>query len=145
MQKERFKLIPTSHLILMKGNKILLLKRFNTGYEDGKYSVVAGHLDGGETFMQCIIREAREEADIEIKPEDLEIIHVIHRKVPNEERIDLFIRAKKWKGKPRIMEPHKCDDLRWFEINSLPDNVIPYVRRAIKNIQKKVFYSEHGW
>ena len=64
--KERFKLIPTSHLILIKDNKILLSRRFNTGYEDGKYSVVAGHLDGNETFIQAMVGEAREEAGIAI-------------------------------------------------------------------------------
>jgi len=145
MPKERFKIIPTSHLILMKGNKILLLRRFNTGYEDGNYSVVAGHLDGNETFMQAMVREAREEADIEIRPEDLEVVHVMHRKEPNEERVDFFIMAKKWKGEPKIMEPHKCDDLNWFELEKLPKNIIPYVKQAIDNIKNKKNYSEHGW
>jgi ADP-ribose pyrophosphatase YjhB (NUDIX family) len=145
MSKERFKLIPTSHLILIKDNKILLLRRFNTGYEDGNYSVVAGHLDGNETFIQAMVREAREEAGIDIKPEDLKVVHVMHRKEPNEERIDFFIMAKKWKGEPKIMESHKCDDLSWFELDNLPKNIIPYVKQAIENIRNKTFYSEHGW
>ena len=89
--KERFKIIPTSHLFLIKNNKILLLRRFNTGYEDGNYSVVAGHLDRNETFAQAMTREAKEEAGIDIKPGDLEVVHVMHRKQPNEERIDFFI------------------------------------------------------
>jgi len=67
LPEEKFKLIPTSHLILIKDNKILLLRRFNTGYEDGNYSVVAGHLEGNETFIQAMVREAKEEADIDIK------------------------------------------------------------------------------
>ena len=60
MAKERHKIIPTSHLFLMKDHEMLFLRRFNTGYEDGKYSMVAGHVDKGETFTQCIIREAEE-------------------------------------------------------------------------------------
>jgi ADP-ribose pyrophosphatase YjhB (NUDIX family) len=145
MKKERFKLIPTSHLILVKDNEILLLRRFNIGYEDGKYSVIAGHLDGNETFIQAIIREAREEAGIDIKSEDLQVVHVMHRKATNEERIDFFIIAKKWKGEPKIMESHKCDDLSWFEFDNLPDNVIPYVKHAIYCFLDNVFYSEFGW
>lgn len=140
MNKERFKIIPTSHLILVNGNKILLQRRFNTGYEDGKYSVCAGHLDGNETF-----REAREEIGIAIKLDDLEIVHVMHRKVPYEERIDFFIRARKWEGEPQILEQNKCDDLQWFELNNLPQNIIPYVKEAICTIKNRKFYSEFGW
>jgi 8-oxo-dGTP pyrophosphatase MutT (NUDIX family) len=145
MNKERFKLIPTSHLILIRDGKILLLRRFNTGYEDGNYSVVAGHLDGNETFMQAMVREAKEEAGITIKKDDLEIIHAMHRKEPGEERIDFFLRAGKWAGEPKIMEPHRCDELKWFDMEGLPENVIPYVRQAIDNIKRGIFYSEHGW
>lgn len=145
MRKERFKLIPTSHLILIKDARILLLRRFNTGYEDGNYSVVAGHLDGNETFIRAMVREAKEEADISIKPEDLEVVHVIHRKCSDEERIDFFIRPKCWVGEPKIMESHKCDDLTWFEFDNLPDNIIPYVKQAIECVGNKILYSEYGW
>ena len=144
MPKDRFKIIPTSHLILVKDGKILLLRRFNTGWGDGNYSVIAGHLDGNETFLQAMIREAKEEAGIELSQEDLEVVHVVHRK-SNEERIDFFILAKRWKGEPRNVEPHKCDDLSWFEMDKLPENTIPYIRQAIGCFRKGVFYSEHGW
>ncbi len=145
MNKERFKLIPTSHLILIKNDKILLLRRFNTGYEDGNYSVIAGHLDGNETFTQAMVREAKEEGDINIKTEDLEVVHVMHRKEPNQERIDFFIMAKTWEGEPKIMESDKCDDLGWFELNNLPKNTIPYIKQAIDNIKDKTFYSQLGF
>lgn len=145
MNKERFKLIPTSHLILVKDNKILLLRRFNTGYEDGNYSVVAGHLDGNETFMQAMVRETKEEADINLKSEDLQVVHVMHRREPTHERVDFFIKANNWKGEPKIMEPNKCDELRWFELDNLPNNIIPYVKQAIDCFKNKIPYSEQGW
>ncbi|MFH0889731.1 MAG: NUDIX domain-containing protein [Candidatus Aenigmatarchaeota archaeon] len=145
MVKERFTLIPTSHLILTRGDKILLLRRFNTGWMDGNYSVVAGHLDGNETFLEAMAREAKEEAGIEINTEDMNVVHVMHRKVPDAERIDVFIRADKWGGEIKNMEPGKCDDLSWFEINKLPENTIPYIRQAINKIEKRIIYSEHGW
>ncbi|MBI2579378.1 MAG: NUDIX domain-containing protein [Candidatus Aenigmarchaeota archaeon] len=144
MQKERFRLVPVSHLVLMRDDKILLIRRFNTGYEDGKYSVVAGHLDGNETFTEAMIREAEEEAGIAIKSEDLEVVHVMHRKSADE-RIDLFFMADRWGGEPKNMEPGKCDDMRWFGADDLPPNTIPYVRHAIENIRKNIFYSEFGW
>lgn len=142
---ERFKLIPTPHLILIKDGRILLLRRFDTGYEDGNYSVVAGHLNGNETFFQAAVREAKEEVGIDIRAGDLEVLHVMHRKVQNEERIDFFIQARIWKGEPKNTEPNKCDDLRWFDVDNLPTNTIPYIRHAIDCIRNKVFYGEFGW
>lgn len=141
---ERFKLIPAAHLFLIKDNKILLLRRANTGYEDGNYSVPAGHLDGNETVTQAMAREAFEEAGVIINPKDFTVMHVMHRQ-SKEERIDFFLTTSEWKGEPEIKETDKCDDLSWFTLDSLPENVIPYVRFAIENYKNNVLYSEFGW
>ena len=99
MRKERPKVIPTVYLFLIKGNKILLSRRYNTGLQDGKYSFPAGHLKGDdETLRQTMIREAREEVGIEIHPTDIELIHVIHRKQQeptDERRINFFFYSEK--------------------------------------------------
>lgn len=145
MLKERFKIIPTAYLILMKDNKILLSRRYNTGFHDGEYSFPAGHLDGNETLLQTMTREAKEEIGVDLNPGDLELVHVLHRKEPNEERVNFFFTAKRWGGEPKIIEPHKCDDLSWFEIDNLPTNVIPYIKQAINCFRNKIFYSEIGW
>jgi len=147
MGKERYRQIGTAHLFLIKDNKVLLLRRFNTGYEDGKYSVVAGHIDASETARQTMIREAKEEAGIDIAMEDLETVHVMHRKGKREgqERIDFFFAAKRWTGEPKNLEPRKCDDLRWFELDKLPDNTISYIKKAVDCFLNNKIYSEHDW
>lgn len=149
MKKERPRLIPTAYLVLVRENRILLSRRYNTGFMDGMYSFPAGHLGGDdETLTEAMVREAREEIGVEVDVGDLELVHVMHRKQrePTEERrINLFFRAKKWEGEPKIMEPDKCDDLQWFELDRLPDNTIPYVRQAISCFRKNVKYSEYGF
>ncbi len=144
MPKERFKLVSTSHLFLIKDGKILLIRRFNTGYEDGKYSVIAGHLDGSESATQAMVREAEEEAGIKINPASLNAIRVMNRK-SDDGRIDFFFTASSWEGELKNIEPHKCDGMSWFNIDELPENTIPYVRHAIENVRKGIFYSEFGW
>lgn len=141
---DRFKLISAVHLFLIEDSTIWLLKRYNTGYEDGKYSVPAGHLDGNEGATLAMCREALEEAGVKIKPEDLDLIHVMHRKA-DDERMDLFFRARKWQGNPEVMEPDKCDEIKLFPLDSLPLNIIPYVKCAIENFRDGIIYSEFGW
>ena len=144
-EKERFKPYAAAYLVLIKDGQVLLLRRFNTGYQDGNYSLVAGHLDGGETTKQCIIHEASEEAGIKLSPEDLEVVHVMHRYRHDREYFDMYLRAEKWTGDIANMEPDKCDELKWYNMNGLPDNMLPEVKLALENINKNVHSGEFGW
>lgn len=142
---EKFKLIPEAHVFLMNGSdEVLLLRRFNTGFEDGKYSVIAGHIDGNEEVRAAAIRESREEAGIEIRPADIEVVGVMHRK-SEDERVGFFLAATRWQGDVVNAEPHRCDDLSWHSIHDLPDNMVPYVRRALENYLNGRFYDSFGW
>jgi 8-oxo-dGTP diphosphatase len=150
MREKYFKFVSAVHLFLVKDEKVLLLRRFNTGYEDRNYSIPAGHIDGDERAT-IAMREAKEETGIIINEKDLRAVHVIHRissgthPSGSDERIDFFFEATKWQGKPEIRETDKCDDLSWFPINQLPQNVIPYVKYGIENYQNKILFSEFGW
>lgn len=144
MHREYFKLIPAVHLLLVQDDKILLLRRFNTGYEDGNYSVPAGHVDGGEPATSAMVREAKEEVGIIVQPNHLSLAHVMHR-ITERESIDFFFTASIWEGTPINCEPEKCDDLSWFSINALPGNTIPYIKNVIDHWQHKRVFSEFGW
>lgn len=143
MTNKRFTLQAACYLILIKEDKILLSRRYNTGWEDGKYTLISGHLEGNETVKQAMIREAKEEAGIIIKSVDLHMAHTMHRKSnDNLEYIDFFLIAEKWQGEPRIVEPEKCDDMRWFSLKNLPKNTLFHIRQAIENYFRKVPFSE---
>ena len=132
------------HIFLLRENHVLLLRRANTGYEDGNYSVVAGHLVGGESVTQAAIREAHEEVGIALRLPDLKVVGVMHR-VSNEERIDFFLTATAWGGTLTNQEPGKCSELRWCALDALPANTIPYVRTALENFSRGVWFAEFGW
>lgn len=144
--EQRFKLIPAVYLVLRRDKKVLLLRRANTGYQDGKYGLIAGHLDGDELATVAMIREAKEEAGIHIDPTNLKFVHLAHRlnrNEPGQERIDIFYELTKWQGEIINAEPNKCDDLSWFDINDLPENMLPFVRRVLTYISNGVNYSEY--
>jgi len=140
----RAKFPVTVHLFFFRGDQILLLRRFNTGYADGQYSVPAGHLDGDETVMAAAIREAVEETGLQIEQDDIAFSSVMHRG-EGEERVDFFVHVHKWQGEPVNIEPDKCDELRWVRVNELPSNTVPYVRKALQNHANAVRFDEFGW
>jgi 8-oxo-dGTP pyrophosphatase MutT (NUDIX family) len=146
MKKERFKLTPAVYLLLRKDDQVLLLRRANTGYADGKYSLVAGHLDGGELATDALAREAREEAGIQVSPKDMTFVHVAHRLEGGNgsERVDLFFEAWRWTGEIRNMEPAKCDDLSWFPIDQLPKDTLLFIGLVIEKILRNEPYSEYS-
>jgi len=146
--KKRFGQIAASYLILIKNNKILLSKRYNTGYHDGDYSLPAGHIEKDETAKGNIVREALEEVNVKVKLKDLKLVHIMHR--PSDEnyeqkRMDFFWLVSKWTGNPRNMEPEKCSELAWYPLTQLPKNTIPYVKHSIECFRKNIIYSEFGW
>lgn len=146
--EKRFQCIIAVHLFLIRNKKLLLLRRYNTGFCDGMFSVPAGHIDGNETVISAILRETREEITVEIDKKDLKFIQVMHRKEPNKknkERIDFFFECRKWKGKIKIGEPDKSDKLKWVDLNDLPKNIIPYIKYAIKQYIKKKQLTFFGW
>jgi len=142
---ERFKIHIAAYLVLEKDGKILFHKRKNSGYMDGCYSLVAGHLDGAETAKQAIIREANEETGIVLRQEDLQVAHVSHRFNPHREYIDIYLTASNWEGEITNIEPHKCDGLDWFPKDQLPENIVPEVKAVLEQIQHKNFYSDVGF
>ncbi len=147
---ERFKTLSAVLLILSRdsadGEEVLFQKRQNTGYADGFFDFAAsGHVEENESMKVALCREAKEEININIKPEDLEFICLIHKNVDGYTYYNGYFKALKWTGEIKINEPEKNAELRWININNLPDNVIDDRIEAIYNYKNKIKYSEFGW
>ena len=150
MTKKRFKLMPTVSVFLKKDDKFLLMKRKNTGWEDGKFALIGGGVDGKETVIKAAVREVKEECGVDIDINDLKVVHVLHIKFNNDfendvEAISFFLEATKWDGEPTNMEPDKCEKLEWHSFDNVPENTVDVLKHVLKQINKNVFYSEFGW
>jgi 8-oxo-dGTP diphosphatase len=116
---------------MRRGDEVLLQLRANTGYMDGYWAAAAaGHVEAGESVFHAAAREAREELAVTIEPLDLRPLCSMHRTHGNgrpvDERVDFFFECWKWTGRPRLVEPDKAADLRWFALADLPDDVVPH-------------------
>ena len=135
------------YLLLLREGQVLLLRRHNTGYEDGKYSVIAGHVDPEERVTQALIREAAEEAGIQLDEDEVHFVRVIQRQgTDGRVYLDFFFRAEHWQGQVQNCEPSKCDDLQWFPLTALPTNTMPYIRAVLETLHTQApRFSEYGW
>lgn len=123
--------------------KILLHRRKNTGYQDGKWDIAAsGYVDKGETAQMAVIRECKEELGIDVKMADIEFAHLSHHFSPDRTYYDIYFLIKGYNGDPSIMEPDKCSELSWFSIEALPDDIIECRKLAIECYINKKLYSE---
>ena len=142
---DKFKFYAAVYLILKKENKVVLLRRFNTGWMDGMYTLPAGHVDGNETAQQAMSREAKEEVNLIIRPEDLFVVHIMHRKSIDREYFDIFLEARKYAGELKNNEEDKCDNIDWFSVDSLPENTLVYIKEVFNQISKGEHYSNFGF
>ena len=139
---DRFVVVPAAYVFLLRdgdsGPQVLLQLRQGTGFMDGHWAAAAaGHVEKGETAYDAAHREAREEVGVD----DLVLTFLTTMQrtrggEPIDERVDFFFTARSWTGEPRIVEPTKCADLRWCDLDALPDPVVPHelaVLRALRS------------
>jgi 8-oxo-dGTP pyrophosphatase MutT (NUDIX family) len=129
------------YLLLKKDDEILLLLRQNTGYKDGNWGLVSGHVEKGESIIDALVREAKEEADIDLKRDDLKVVHVMYYN-DDLSYMNFFVACTKYSGEIRNAEPHKCGGLRFFKRDNLPPNIVEAVKIAIENVENGEFFSE---
>jgi 8-oxo-dGTP pyrophosphatase MutT (NUDIX family) len=139
---DRFAVVPAAYVYLLRpapmpgGREVLLGLRRNTGYRDGHWAAVAGHVERGETVFAAAAREALEEVGVT----DVDLVPwcAMQRTGdgdPIDERVDYFFTATSWAGTPRIVEPDKCADLRWFNLDALPSPVVPHELRVLRSVR----------
>jgi len=147
MLNEPFKSFSAVFPIILKDEKtdvhILLHRRQNTGYQDGKWDIAgSGHVDKNETAQAALIRECKEEIGIEVRPEDIAFVHLSHRISKDRVYYDIYFVIKSYLGTPTIMEADKCSEMKWFLLNNLPDDIIDCRKQDIQNYLRKIYYSE---
>lgn len=129
------------YLILKKNNQILLLCRKNTGFDDGKWSLPAGHVDENESALTALIREAKEEIGITINDDLPRLVYTLHRRSGDRTYIDLWFEVDSITAEPVNCEPHKCSMLLWANPNDLPVNTQSYVKFVLDNYHKNAYSS----
>lgn len=134
------------NLIIKQEDKILLFFR-NDGffsYGGGWWVIPAGHIEHGETAVEAVVREAKEELDIDILPEDIEFVHIMSNLASKTEGFDFFFVVKKYSGTLRNCEGDKCVEMRYMSQEEIKNtkNIVTTTNIALNAIIDGNVYSE---
>lgn len=135
---------PAAHLLMWRDDKILLMRRFNTGYGDGQYGLPSGHVEKNEKLSETAAREAKEELGIFVKAKNLILVHTMRRVNEDDDYIDFFYETRTWTGAIYNAEPKKCDEIIWVKDSQLPENTLPFVKKLLWLYQRGRLFSEQG-
>lgn len=111
----------------------VLLQQRNKEPEKGFWSIPGGKVEWMETFEDAVKREVKEECDVEVTVEKLLGIcdHIV--KQENQHWVSPSFLCRIKNGEPKIMEPSKHLDMKWFDLNSLPENITITTQHAVKS------------
>jgi len=107
--------------IMNKGKGTVLVGKRRNSHGEGCWAFPGGHLEFGETLVECAQREVMEEtglvvANIRRGPfsEDLFLSE-------NKHYITIIMLADYIDGEPQLLEPDKCSEWRWCSMATIPE------------------------
>lgn len=118
-------------LLVDTQNRVLLTLR-KRAPEAGCWSILGGRVDFLERLEQCAVREAMEEAGVEV--ELIRLLCVTDHVLPDEEQhwVAPAYLGRIINDEARNCEPDKAREVRWFDVSSIPENLTMTARNAIK-------------
>ena len=132
--------------LLCINGEVLLVRRHNATFGNGLYSLVGGKVEHNETARHAIKREVQEETGLTISESAFELVHTFHHKGTDTPLVALCFKANiSGVPMPQNNEPEKHDDMQFFKLDDLPNNIIPAHKQAIACVLQNISYSEHGW
>ena len=104
---------PCAIVLIRRDDQLLLIHK--PEWPQGRYSLVAGFLDMGESLEECAIREALEETGVSIK----NVRYVASQAWPFPSQLMVGFVADYASGDIKV-DGKEIEDARWFTVGSLP-------------------------
>jgi 8-oxo-dGTP diphosphatase len=118
-------------VLLYNGSKILLGKRLGK-HGHGYYGLPGGHLEGGESFETCAIRETEEETGIRLTYAKYFTARNTIFYSENKHYVVVFMKARYPMNHPICAcEPLKCAEWGWYDVKSLPGPLLPGLQMLV--------------
>lgn len=121
--------------IVNENNEVLLHKRTVPAEKD-HWCIPGGRLEMFEKLEDAVIREVKEEIDVDVKIERIMGVcdHIIEAEKAH--WVAMSYLCKITNGEPKIMEPDKASEMRWFKLDNLPDKLTITTKKAVEDYKK---------
>jgi mutator protein MutT len=129
-------------VMIQNENGEVLLGLRQGSHGAGEWSFPGGHLDWGETMGTCAIRETKEETGLDVSECELVSVADEMRYIVSDDKhyVNIGFKVKYNGGEPRVMEPDKCLEWRWFALDNLPERMLEGTELIIKNFKRGKIY-----
>lgn len=119
-------------VFIVKDGQILLGKRKGS-HGEGEYSLPGGHLEHGESFEECALRELAEEAGDGIEVTSPKYLCTTNlRSYAPKHYVDIGMMVEWRRGEPVVAEPEKLASWQWYDIDNLPSPLFGCTRNYIE-------------
>ncbi|MCQ4206463.1 NUDIX domain-containing protein [Streptomyces longispororuber] len=126
--------------------RVLLVRRSpKQEYAPGQLTLPGGHLEYGESVATGVLRELREEIDVDIDEADLEFCGLIHYGGGAGGRLGTVFTSRQWQGEPFNAEPDKHTGLVWAVPNQPPPDCHPYTTAVLHAFCTGTLYTPVNW
>ena len=116
--------------IVKDGKLLMTLRKSSHAY--GTWCPPGGHLEGGESFLECCQREVKEEVGLDVGSfEMLGVVNNIFSKEKHYVNVDFL--AKNVTGEAINGEPDKIGEITWIDLDHLPSPLMLSVENLFKN------------
>lgn len=138
---------PSVYVALLRDNKVLLIRRRNSGYMDGWFTLPSGYVDDGDRLAVAAAKSLKTEVGVSVPERDLSMMHVMRCYEPGSDKIDFYFECLLWSGFVGIQDTDKFDEMIWADFKKFPHNIMPNVYGFLRHCYSKRFryFSEIGW
>ena len=117
--------------IFNPAGQVLLGRRLST-HGFGTWAPPGGKTEYDEMPKHCAARELREETGIIIPENEFHLVGITSDIYPDSHYITLHYRVNGITGEPKLMEPEKCAEWRWFSLDNLPSPLFLSAQNLLK-------------
>lgn len=103
-----------------KGKFLMQKRSMNKRFFPGKWSVTGGGADAGETTLDALIRETKEEIGVELSEDEIELMMSVRRRYAF---VDVYMATKDLDIDSITLQKEEVDEVKWASKDEIKEMI----------------------